>query len=88
MVFVVDIDDCLLLYENSREYKDAIPNTKEIKKLNELYRNNTIILHTGRNWDKYDMTKKQMKQFGIKHHELVMGKPQGVYIDSDSRKHL
>ena len=89
MVFVIDLDDTLLLYEIDRVYSDAKPNIKEIEISNKLYdEGNIIIIHTGRNWDKYVMTKNQLKKFGINHHELVMGKPQGVYIDVDSKKTL
>jgi hypothetical protein len=93
--FIVDFDDYLILYED-REYESypakyltGFPNQKEIDKVNELYdQGATIIIHTGRNWDKYKLTKKQLKEFGIKHHELVMGKPQGYYIDPRSWKNI
>jgi hydroxymethylpyrimidine pyrophosphatase-like HAD family hydrolase len=94
MTFVIDIDDTLLLYPENKEYadiwrryKDAIANHTEIERVNYLYENgHKIILHTGRNWDKYEITKNQLAEFNINHHELVMGKPQGVYIDKDSYK--
>ena len=96
MTFVVDIDDTLLLYPADKtyddiweRYKDAIANKKEIEFVNGLFdAGHCIILHTGRNWDKYEITKKQLKEFNINHHELVMGKPQGVYIDKDSYKSI
>lgn len=93
MTFVIDIDDTLLLYDNDytglTRYKSAKPNIKEIKLVNEKYKKgNKIIIHTGRNWDKYDFTKKQLKEFKIKYHELIMGKPQGIYIDKDSYKSI
>lgn len=93
MTYVIDIDDTLIWYPD-KEYKDiyekydsAIPDKEEIEALNMLFdKGNYVILHTGRNWDKYELTKVQMANFGIKHHELVMGKPQGIYIDKDSYK--
>jgi hypothetical protein len=93
MTYVIDIDDTLLIYPKhavfaDNKYNCALPNKDEIKRCNELFDSNTIILHTGRNWDKYEFTKKQMERFGIKYHELVMGKPQGIYIDKDSYKSL
>lgn len=89
MNFVVDIDNTLLLYPDGDNYNDAVPNIDEIKILNSLYvKGHIIIIHTGRNWDKYEFTKKQLKDFGIKYHELVMGKPQGIYIDTDSYQSL
>lgn len=94
--FVIDIDDTLLLYPKNRPYSeiwkryvDAVADHEEIDLTNELYRKgHVIILHTGRNWDKYDITVKQLAEFNINYHQLVMGKPQGIYIDKDSRKTL
>lgn len=89
MTLTVDIDDTLLIAEKDRcgicgsvIYKNVKPIQNEIDLLNQLYdAGNIIILFTGRNWDKYEVTKNQLQEFGIKHHELVMGKPQGIYID-------
>lgn len=93
--FVVDIDDTLLLYPNKKyddvfdKYNDAYANQKEIDLLNKLYNDGyTILLLTGRNWDKYFFTVKQLKKFKIKYHQLIMGKPQGCYVDRDSYKSL
>jgi hypothetical protein len=95
MNLIIDIDDTLLLYPNKTfeniidKYNAAYPDHEEIRLLNERYnKGDLIILHTGRNWDKYHFTKKQLEKFGIKHHELVMGKPQGIYVDRDSYKSI
>jgi len=99
MNYVIDIDDTLVLYPDSGEpynerggkerYPFAMPNIKEIEMCNYLYEtDNRIILHTGRNWDQYDLTVEQLKEMNIKYHELVMGKPQGVYVDRDSLQSL
>jgi hypothetical protein len=95
---LIDIDDTLLLYPDSKlppeqrggreRYKDAVPDFTEIQILNKLYENNTIILFTGRGWDQYEFTKKQMKIFNIKHHQLICGRPLGIYVDRDSKKSL
>lgn len=83
---VIDIDDTLLKSEKDQNgYCGAEPIRHEIETVNKFFdKGYTIILHTGRNWDKYSFTKEQLAHFGIKHHELVMGKPQGYYIDKDS----
>ncbi len=88
MTFVIDIDDTLIKSE-----KPGYLRPEEIKSETELVRmlyksGYIIILHTGRNWDKYKLTINQLKKFGIPFHELVMGKPQGVYIDKDSYKSI
>lgn len=93
--YVIDLDDTLLLYPEyeysniEERYKDAIPDLNEIEIVNRLFTaGNIIIIHTGRNWDKYEITKRQLADFNINYHELVMGKPQGIYIDKDSYKTL
>ena len=71
------------------KYLDGKPNIDEIKLVNKYYNiGHRIILWTGRNWDKYEITKAQLEACKIKHHELIMGKPQGVYVDVDSLKSL
>lgn len=89
MVFVIDIDDTILVSErctcekcNRITYKNATPILDEIDSLNLLYdMGHTIILHTGRNWKSYKLTVIQLKELGVKYHNLIMGKPQGFYID-------
>ena len=62
---------------------------EEIKRINKLCsQGHTIILWTGRNWDCYAATKKELLDAGILHHELIMGKPQGIYIDKDAKTSL
>jgi len=91
---VIDIDDTLIIYpdntlEGAARYPFASPNVLEIDLCNKLFdQGHTIILHTGRNWNQYDLTVNQMDEIGIKYHELVMGKPQGIYIDKDSYQSL
>ena len=91
---IIDLDDHLLLYENSslvgrEKYALAIPNHEEINITNKFYDDgHIIIIHNGRNWDKYIFTKTQLDTFDIRYHELVMGKPQGIYVDKNSIKSL
>ena len=93
MTLVVDIDNTLLISEKKIcsccrriTYQNAIKIKSEIEYLNKLFKKHKIILYTGRNWDCYDFTVKQLKKHKIKYHELVMGKPQGIYIDADAYK--
>lgn len=96
MNLVVDIDDTLIITpkENINGFMiyhtdKAKPIQEEIDLINEHYdKGDIIILWTGRNWDKYEITKKQLMEHKIKYHELVMGKPLGIYIDKDSIKTL
>ena len=92
--FVVDIDDTLLiseryLSEGVVHYKNIKPISDEIAALNKLYDNgHKIILYTGRNSNCLLETIKQLKEFGIKFHKLVMDKPVGIYIDRDAKTSL
>jgi hypothetical protein len=90
MILSVDIDDTLIkseFYEG--EYINAKPMQEEIINLNALYgMGYTIILYTGRHWNHYEITKKQLKDFGIKYHELVMGKIPCEIIDDKSYKSI
>jgi hypothetical protein len=95
MNLIVDLDDNLLLYPNKTfeniidKYNAAYPDKEEIRLLNDRHnKGDVIMIHTGRNWDKYHLTKEQLEKFNIKYHELVMGKPQGIYIDKDSYKSI
>lgn len=89
MNLIIDIDDTLLKTSKSKceccgrqIYGEMVPFQSEIDIVNDLFeKGNIIILFTGRNWDQYEITKKQLNDCGVKHHELVMGKPQGIYID-------
>ena len=92
MTFLIDIDGTILYSVKTKcincdriSYTDYNPDKSEIEKVNELFdKGHTIILWTGRNWDCYNATQEQLYKSGVKYHQLIMGKPQGVYIDKDS----
>lgn len=85
MTLVVDLDNTLLKSERE-DYAEPAIFLDEVKAVNDAFSaGHTIIIHTGRNWDKYAMTKAQLQKFHIKHDELVMGKPQGTYVDHDAK---
>lgn len=86
MKIIYDIDDTLIKSEIiNGEYCNAQPMQEEIDILNKLYdKGNIIILHTGRHWNHYEITVKQCKDFGIKYHSIICGKPNGIYIDKDA----
>ena len=84
-IFCIDIDGTLCT-ENTI-YEDAQPIKKVIKKINCLYKNNTIILFTARGaasgYDWKPLTEKQLKKWKVKYHNLIMGKPYAdYYIDN------
>ena len=95
MILIVNIDDTLIIYPENNNldsidmYRDALPNKKEISRLNRLYKKGyTIVLITDKNWNRYKLTVKQLENFGILYSQLVMGFPQGFYIDANSYKSI
>ena len=96
MTFVIDIDNTLLKSEtidcqfcNGAKYENVKAIQQEIDEVNKRFNNgDNIILYTGRSWSQYELTKKQLKQFRIKYHELMMGKPPGIWIDRDAFKSI
>lgn len=85
--FVVDIDGVLAITEDTSDYSKSKPNLKIIETVNKLYEyGNTIVLFTARGFttgvDWSDMTLRQMKEWGVKYHEIKFGKPHAdFYLD-------
>lgn len=78
--FVFDIDGVVAQFNETLQYDKSLPNHKMINIINYLYdHGNEIILFTARgyktgmDWEK--ITQEQMKAWGVKYHELKMGKP-------------
>lgn len=61
----------------------AEPKANAVETINELYdAGNTIIIYSARTWVEYEMTVDWLKRYGVKYHQLIMGKPIGdVWID-------
>ena len=85
--YVFDIDGTLVTQDGSN-YPTAKPIKNAIDKLNTLYdEGHHIILMTARGSvsgiDHTEFTQKQMNEFGIKHHRLIMNQkpPADFYID-------
>jgi len=78
IVYCFDIDNTLCKTDGT-DYECAAPIYSRIAKVNTLYKDNTIILFTGRGFgtgkDWSEVTKKQVKTWGVKHHKLLFGKP-------------
>lgn len=88
--FIVDIDDTLIKSEKKyceargkMNYYNPQPIQSEIDQVNrEFEKGNKIIIFTGRGGDIRELTEKQLKEVGVKYHELIMDKPDGIYIDA------
>jgi len=84
-----DLDNTLC-YTKGIDYEQAKPIRERIRKVNALYdKSHTIKIFTGRgsrsgiNWR--DLTLFQLKEWGVKYHELIMGKPvYDLFIDDSS----
>jgi len=94
MTYIFDIDGTICTAADG-DYEEAKPMVDRIKKINELYDDgNTIIFQTARGMGRSnncvayaisafkDLTKKQLEEWGVRYHDLFLGKPSGdVYID-------
>ena len=86
MIYCFDIDGTLCDTEDS-DYKNSIPRKDIISRVNELYESgHTIKIFTGRGAtsgiDWREFTEKQLLSWGVKYHELIMGKPKAdIFID-------
>jgi hypothetical protein len=80
--------DGVLCSQTGGRYEDAIPNNEAIEVVNGLYHNGfRIIIHTarfmGRNdqnviaayKEGYEFTRRQLDQWGVRYHDLFLGKP-------------
>jgi len=85
-VYCFDIDGTICTNTDG-DYEQAVPFKEVIEKVNRLYdKGHKIIFFTGRGSttgiDWYDLTKKQLKDWQVKYHKLIMGKPHAdLYID-------
>ena len=85
-VYCFDVDGTICTNTDGA-YEQAVPFKEVIEKVNRLYdKGHKIIFFTGRGAttgiDWYDLTKKQLKDWQVKYHELIMGKPYAdIYID-------
>lgn len=87
MIIYVDIDETICISPKDRNYEKAVPIDKNIKKINKMYDNGDKIVYwtargTGSGIDWRQVTEKQFKEWGVKYHELHLGKPiYDLFID-------
>ena len=94
MKVYVDIDETICFYEDVRDYNLAKPNIYNIKKINHLYNEGHQITYwtargsvTGIDW--YDVTKKQLNDWGCNYHNLSVGeKPAYDLLICDKTKRI
>ena len=92
---LIDIDGTIC-NQTEGDYENSVPNKIAIAKINNWYaEGHTIIFYTSRFMGRcknnaeevyrigYEFTKKQLKSWGVKFHELIMGKPKADLIIDD-----
>lgn len=98
--FCFDVDGTICaIKEDTQSYYDVEPFLDIIERINYLYQDNHIILHTARGMKTHGgdlasinrfvkpILEEWLRKHGVKYHELVMGKPWGHdvrYIDDRS----
>jgi len=95
MTYVFDIDGTICTKAQDFDYETCVPIKIRIGIINQLYdQGNIIIFHTARGMGRfennasqavnafYEMTIEQLEKWGVKYHDLFLGKPAAdVYID-------
>jgi len=87
MIIYVDIDETICISPEDRDYNKAVPIEKNIKKINKMYDNGDRIVYwtargTGSGIDWRSVTEAQFSKWGVKYHELHLGKPiYDLFID-------
>lgn len=87
MIVYVDIDDTICRLRIAGNYYSATPIQKAIEKVNQMFDDgHTIVMWTARGTvsgiDFEEMTRAQLEFWGLKYHELRMGKPAyDLFID-------
>jgi CMP-N,N'-diacetyllegionaminic acid synthase len=95
MTVCFDIDG-VLCDQTAKDYSDAQPNIAMIQLLNRLYdRGDRIVLHTSRFMGRTrqnreeaerigrELTESQLADWGVRYHELWMGKPRYDFVVDD-----
>ena len=89
MIYCFDIDGTICTFTDG-QYEKALPYENRIKQINSLYKKgHTIKLFTARgsttNIDWFDFTENQLREWDVKYHNLILGKPHAdIFIDDRS----
>lgn len=81
--YCFDIDNTLCHTPYPMPYEDSTPYLDRIEMVNHLYdRGATVILLTARTENFRALTERQLRDWGVKYHELHLSKPMAdIYID-------
>ena len=87
MIIFIDIDETICDTPENRDYTLSVPIKENIEKANKLYdEGHTIVYWTARGSvsgrDLTELTNQQIKDWGVKCHEVRLGKPYyDLFID-------
>jgi len=99
MIYIFDIDGTICTHTTGN-YDEAQPLKERIRKNNSLYdEGHTVIYQTARGMGRtnnnviksyklfYSYTANQLDSWGVKYHDLFLGKPNGdIYIDDKGER--
>lgn len=94
MIYCFDLDGTICTTVSQSKYENALPDYAVIDEINKLYDDgNTIKIMTARGCvsgvDHTTITKKQLKTWGVKYHELIMHKkPHADWFIDDKGIHI
>lgn len=89
MIYCFDLDGTICTSVEQSQYQKALPDKLVVDEINRLYDAGHIIkIMTARGSvskvDHTELTKKQLKEWGVMHHELIMNvKPHADYYIDD-----
>ena len=87
MKYVVDIDGVVCANTVDCNYRNAEPFKDNIDLLNKIAENNYMVYYTARGSetgiDWVEITKDQLKRWGVVYHQLMFGKPSADYYIDD-----
>jgi glycerol-3-phosphate cytidylyltransferase len=90
MIYCFDIDGTICTSVDNSNYDLAEPRTNVIQAINRLYDEGHVIKMmtargsvSGKDWT--DLTRRQLREWGVKHHELIMNKKPHAHLFVDDR---
>jgi capsule biosynthesis phosphatase len=100
MKYVFDIDGTICTQLEEGRYDRSVPIKERIEKINKLFEDgHEITFYTARGMGRFQgnvakvyseffsLTENQLKEWGVKYHQLVLGKPAGDYYIDDKGIH-
>lgn len=82
-IYMFDMDGTICTEEKTFSRALAKPLEGAVKTINALYEaGNHIIIFSARGWIEYEVTKDWLDRYGVKYHQLILGKPfADIYVD-------